>query len=484
MPSEDMDRIFHPRGVAVVGASPNPSKFGFIFYYGLKNSGAPVYPVNPNEREVLGDRCYPTVDAIPYEVDYAVISIPAPSVPKVIEDCGRKGVKAVSIYTAGYGEEGTEEGRRRERELAETARRSGVRVIGPNCIGIYCPKGRLSFFAGLPLVEGEVAFLSQSGGHAEELAYKAENWGIRFSKIVSFGNACDVTPEELLEYLGEDPDTKIIGMYVEGSRDGRRFFEVLRRVAARKPVVVWKGGETEAGARAVASHTGSLAGSVQVWRAALRQAGAIQVEDFEEMADVLHALSRLPLPRGRRVAVVGAGGGAGVASTDACEKNGLRVAPLSEETVRRLEEVVPTPGTSVRNPVDLSYFALFDFSLMGRCVEILASDPGVDAIIAHVSHLDMMMKALPTSPEEEVLHVMARVKERMRAFPEKPLALVLALESDFEIQKRKVEMRGELVREGFCVFPTTARAARALSHLAFLREFRERRARAEASQGS
>ncbi|TDA33776.1 MAG: acetyl-CoA synthetase, partial [Hadesarchaea archaeon] len=314
MPSEgkDFDRVFHPRGVAVVGASSNPSKFGFIFYYGLKNSGAPVYPVNPNEREVLGDKCYPTVDAIPHQVDYAVISIPAPSVPKVIEDCGRKGVKAVSIYTAGYGEEGTEEGRRRERELAETARRSGVRVIGPNCIGIYCPKGRLSFFAGLPLLEGEVGFLSQSGGHAEELAYKAENWGVRFSKIVSFGNACDVTPEELLEYLGEDPDTRIIGMYIEGSRNGRRFFEVLRRVAARKPVVVWKGGETEAGARAVASHTGSLAGSVQVWRAALRQAGALQVEDFEEMVDVLSALRYLPLPKGRRVAVVGAGGGAGV----------------------------------------------------------------------------------------------------------------------------------------------------------------------------
>jgi acyl-CoA synthetase (NDP forming) len=480
---KDFDRVFHPRGVAVVGASSNPSKFGFIFYYGLKNSGAPVYPVNPNEREVLGDKCYPTVDAIPHQVDYAVISIPAPSVPKVIEDCGRKGVKAVSIYTAGYGEEGTEEGRRRERELAETARRSGVRVIGPNCIGIYCPRGRLSFFAGLPLLEGEVGFLSQSGGHAEELAYKAENWGVRFSKIVSFGNACDVTPEELLEYLGEDPDTRIIGMYIEGSRNGRRFFEVLRRVAARKPVVVWKGGETEAGARAVASHTGSLAGSAQVWRAALRQAGALQVEDFEEMVDVLSALRYLHLPRGRRVAVVGAGGGAGVASTDACERNGLKVAPLREETMERLGRVVPPLGTSVRNPVDLSYFALFNFSLMEECVEILASDPGVDAIIAHVSHLDMMMKALPT-PEEEVLRVLARVKERMEAFPDKPLALVLAVESDFEVQKRKVEMRERLVRSGMCVFPTTARAARALSHLATLRELRERRARAGASPGS
>jgi acyl-CoA synthetase (NDP forming) len=183
------------------------------------------------------------------------------------------------------------------------------------------------------------------------------------------------------------------------------------------------------------------------------------------------------------VAVVGAGGGAGVASTDACEKNGLKVAPLREETMERLGRVVPPLGTSVRNPVDLSYFVLFNFSLMEECVEILASDPGVDAIIAHVSHLDMMMKALPT-PEEEVLRVLARVRERMEAFPEKPLALVLAVESDFEVQKRKVEVRERLVRSGMCVFPTTARAARALSHLASLREFWERRARAGASPGS
>lgn len=483
MRKEDFDRVFCPRGVAVVGASSNLSKFGFIFYYGLKNSGAPVYPVNPKEEEVLGDRAYPTVDAIPHPVDYAVISIPASSVPKVIEDCGKKGVKAVSIYTAGYGEEGTEEGRRREKELAETARRSGVRVIGPNCIGVYCPKGRLSFFAGLPLLEGDVAFLSQSGGHAEEFAYKAENWGIGFSKIVSFGNSCDVTCEELLEYLEVDPDTKIIGIYVEGSRNGRKFFEVLRRVAAKKPVVVWKGGETEAGARAVASHTGSMAGSTQVWRATLGQAGAIPVDDFEEMADVISALRLLPLPRGRRVAVVGAGGGAGVASTDACEKNGLKVAPLQEETMEKLRKVVPPLGTSVRNPVDLSYFVLFNFSLMEECVRILAADPGVDMLIAHVSHLDMMMKALPT-PEEEVLRVLARVKEDTKAFPDKPLAVVLALESDFEVQRRKVEVRERLVKSGMCVFPTTARAARTLSHLAFLREVRERRARREASQGS
>lgn len=479
----DFDLVFRPRGVAVVGASNNPSKFGFIFYYGLKNSGATVYPVNPKEEEVLGDKAYPTVDAIPHPVDYAVISIPAASVPKVIEDCGRKGVKAVSIYTAGYGEEGTEEGRRRERELAETARRSGVRVIGPNCIGVYCPKGRLSFFAGLPLWEGDVAFLSQSGGHAEEFAYKAENWGIGFSKIVSFGNSCDVTCEELLEYLEEDPDTKIIGMYVEGAKNGRKFFEVLKRTAAKKPVVVWKGGETEAGARAVASHTGSLAGSAQVWRAAIRQAGAIQVEDFEEMADVISALRLLPLPKGRRVAVVGAGGGAGVASTDACEKNGLRVAPLQEETMRKLERVVPPLGTSVKNPVDLSYFVLFNFSLMEECVKILAADPGIDMLIAHVSHLDMMMKALPT-PEEEVLRVLARIKKDMEEFPEKPLAVVLAVESDFEVQKKKVEVRERLVKSGMCVFPTTARAARALSHLAFLREVREKRAKGEAFQDS
>ncbi|TDA32013.1 MAG: hypothetical protein DSO03_03695, partial [Hadesarchaea archaeon] len=176
-------------------------------------------------------------------------------------------------------------------------------------------------------------------------------------------------------------------------------------------------------------------------------------------------------------------GGAGVASTDACEKNGLRVAPLQEETVRKLERVVPPLGTSVKNPVDLSYFVLFNFSLMEECVKILAADPGIDMLIAHVSHLDMMMKALPT-PEEEVLRVLARIKKDMEEFPEKPLAVVLAVESDFEVQRRKVEVRERLVKSGMCVFPTTARAARALSHLAFLREVREKRAKGEAFQDS
>ncbi len=474
MPERDFDRVFNPRGIAVVGASNNPSKFGFIFYYGLKNSGGTVYPVNPKEKEVLGDKAYPSVDRIPYEVDYAVISIPAKGVPKVVEDCGKKGVKAVSIYTAGYSEEGTEEGKRREKELAEVAKRSRVRVIGPNCIGIYCPKGKLSFFAGLPLLSGDVAFLSQSGGHAEEFAYKAENWGIRFSKIVSFGNSCDVTCEELLEYLGEDPETKIIGIYIEGSKNGRKFFETLKEVAKKKPVVVWKGGETEAGVRAVASHTGSLAGSPLIWSAMIRQAGAVKVEDFEELADTICAFKYLPLPRGRRVAVVGAGGGAGVASTDVCEKNGLKVVPLREETRKKLGEIVPPLGTSVKNPVDLSYFVLFDFSMMKDCVEIVMEDPDVDMVIVHVSHFDMMMKALPTM-EEIVFKTLMEIKEVVKKFPEKPIAVVLSPESDFDLEIEKVKLRERLVREGLCVFASTVRAARALSNLAFLREARDRR---------
>ena len=472
----DFEKIFNPRGVAVVGASSDPSKFGFIFYYGLKEAGANVYPVNPKEREILGDKVYPTVDQIPYEVDYALISIPADKVPKVIKDCGKKGVKAVGIFTAGYSENGTEDGRKRERELAEVAKRNAVRVIGPNCIGICCPKGRLVFFPGLPIVPGDVTFLSQSGGHAEEFSYKAEGWGIRFSKIVSFGNACDVTCEELLEYLGEDPETKIIGVYIEGTKNGRKFFEVLKRVAKQKPVVIWKGGETEAGVRATVSHTGSLAGSPSVWDAVIRQAGAIKVGDFEEFMDTICALEYLPVPRGRRAAIIGAGGGAAVSATDICEKNYLKVVPFSEETRKKLDAIIPPLGTNVKNPIDLSYFLVFNFSLMKDCVEIVAADPNIDILIAHISHLDMLIRLASTMMiEDAIFPTLIEIKKAMRRFPEKPAALVLSPSASLDVEMEKIKLREKLVNERFCVYPTMARAAKALANLAYLREVREMR---------
>ncbi|VUT25164.1 MAG: Succinyl-CoA ligase [ADP-forming] subunit alpha [Candidatus Methanolliviera sp. GoM_oil] len=464
----EFNRIFHPRGVAVVGVSSNPAKFGNIFFSGLIEAGSNVYPINLKEKEILGREAYPSVKEIPDDVDYAVISIPTSGIPKVIEDCGEKGVKAVSIYTAEYSESGTKEGIKREKELVDAAKKANVRIIGPNCIGIYCPGGRLSFFPGVSMERGDIGFISQSGGHAEEFAYEAESWGIRFSKIISYGNACDVNCEELLAYLAEDPETRIIGIYVEGVKDGRRFFDTLKDAARQKPVVIWKGGATEGGTRAVASHTGSLAGSPAIWSTAIKQSGAIEVSGRDEFADTLSAIRYLSRPSGKAAGIVGAGGGAGVTSTDICEMNGLSVPQLEVKTMEELSKIVPPMGTSVKNPVDLSYFLIQNFSLLGECTELVAGDPNVDMLIVHVSHFDMMVKSRPSELETIFKTLVGTKKMMADKFPKKPLVIILHPTGSIDVEIEKVKLRKRLVKEGMCVYPSISRAARALSNLASL----------------
>ncbi len=465
MDDQGLDRIFNPRGVALVGASNDVRKFGNIFFSALLETGANVYPVNLKKKKILDRNAYPSVKDIPYDVDYAIISIPLQGIPEVIEDCGKKGVKGVSIYTAGYGETGTEEGKKREEELAETAKKANVRIIGPNCLGICSPTGKLVFLPGIPMERGDVGFISQSGGHAEEFAYEAGSWGIRPSRIVSYGNGCDVSCEELLDYLVEDPETKVIGIYIEGVEDGRNFLNTLKEATKRKPVVVWKGGVTEGGGKAAASHTGSLAGSSKVWEAAIKQSGAIMVNDRDELADQISAIKYLIRPKGRRVGIVGAGGGASVASTDVCEMSGLEVPVLEEETMRKLRGMIPPMGTSVKNPVDISYFLIFDFPLLKECTEIVAGDEKVDIIVAHVSHFDVMVKSI-ASIVEVIFETLVETKEIVDGY-KKPMAVVLQPGGSTDIEMEKVKLRKRLVEEGMCVFPSIYRAAKSLANLAF-----------------
>jgi acyl-CoA synthetase (NDP forming) len=463
MGDQVLDRIFNPRGVAVVGASNSVIKFGNIFLRGLIEAGADVYPVNLREKVILGLDAYPSVKDIPHRVDYAIISIPPEGLLQVIEDCGEKGVKGASIYTAGYRETGTEEGKKREEALAEMAKKADVRIIGPNCLGICAPAGKLIFLPGISMEEGDVGFISQSGGHAEEFAYEAESWGLRPSKIISYGNGCDVSCEEFLDYLAGDPETNIIGIYIEGVEDGKIFLNALKEATKRKPVVVWKGGVTERGGKAAASHTGSLAGSSRVWEAAIKQSGAISVRDRDELLDLISAIKYLIRPKGRRVAIVGAGGGASVASTDICEMSGLEVSTLEDKTMRELSKIIPPMGTSVKNPVDISYFLIFDFALLKECAEVVARDENVDMIVAHVSHFDVMAKYIPFAVED-IFKTLIDTKE-IADGSEKPLAVVFQPEGSPDIEEEKLKLRRRLVDEGMCVFPSIYRAARALANL-------------------
>jgi len=273
--------MFHPRSVAIVGASTHEGPGSFLSAIQEMKFSGDLYPVNPKAEEIQGLKCYPRLTEIPGDVDHVISSVPLRFVEELVEDCGVKHVKVLHFFTAGFSETGDEEATALEARVLARAREFGIRVIGPNCMGLYAPSGGLSFMPGLPPEPGPVAMLSQSGANAGEFCRTASARGLRYSKVVSYGNGTDVRESELLEYVAEDPDTTVIASYIEGLTDGQHFIRALRKTTAAKPVVILKGGRTEAGTRAANSHTGSLAGSLQIFDAAVRQAGAIRVDRME-----------------------------------------------------------------------------------------------------------------------------------------------------------------------------------------------------------
>ena len=378
-----LDSMFNPKSVAVVGASANPRGWGGAGFLGRLNRlgfEGELYPVNPKATEVNGLRAYPDVRSLPEPPDLVIVAIPAPGVPQVLEDCIATGVKNVHIFTSGFAETGLEEGRELDRQITEIIRRGNLRVVGPNCMGIYVPANKLTYWGALPEGSGSLAFLSQSGGHGEMLTPYAQRLGVYFSKVISFGNARGLQAVDFLEYLAEDPETKIITVYLEGISDGGRFSRLVKRVNRIKPVIVWKGGLTEGGSRAVASHTGSLAGEEKVWDAFFAQTGAVRVSSIEEIVDVALAFMHLEPPRGRRVLLVGGGGGNSVAMADICSREGLEVPRLTEDTRRELNTFIRLAGNSARNPID-AWMVQEDADLLPKALDLAVADPNIDMVI-------------------------------------------------------------------------------------------------------
>jgi acyl-CoA synthetase (NDP forming) len=374
--------LFEPQSVAVVGV-PRTPRPGQLFLQALLDPGyhGRIYPVNPNAPEILGLTCYPSVTSLPEAVDLAIIVVPAPAAVSVVRECAEKGVRVAVVFTAGFSELGTEEGRAREAELVAAARRGRLRLLGPNCMGVYVPKSGLGSFPAMPSQQGTIAFVSQSGSLSNALAWNGAERGLAFSKVISVGNQADLEISDFLQYLADDPETEIVAAYIEGAKDGRRLWHALAEAGRRKHLVVWKVGRTRSGARAASSHTGALAGEAEVWSGLLRQAGALQVGDLEELLDLLAALRYLGRPAGRRVAIVSGPGGPAVSAADACEEAGLELANLSPETQERLHEVIGSAGTSVRNPVDIGLVLGGVTEMYRGAVEATISDPGVDAVV-------------------------------------------------------------------------------------------------------
>ena len=460
----NLEYIFHPRSIAVVGASAEPSKQGHLYLELLRDFGfaGKVYAVNPKLKEVVGFTSYPSLKDIPEPVDYVICCIPAPSTPQLISECVAKAVKVVHLFTGRFGETGDEEGARLEGEIVRIAENGGVRLIGPNCMGIYYPKVGLAFKFNSPKESGDVGFLSQSGNHAAALCYRGSLRGLRFSKVISYGNACDLNESDFLEYFAHDPETRVIAAYVEGVKDGPRFVRALREAAQAKPVIVLKGGRTEAGTRAVASHTGALAGSKIIWDALFSQAGVVQVDNLQEMADMILAFKFLIPPKGRNIGIVGAGGGGSVQAADDCERAGLSVLQYPAEIRDGFKRLAPDLWDWIGNPIDVSILG-GNTTQLHEIIKLVANHPETDAMIVNAADEWFLDRAQGRALFQGTIQTFIKTGKECQ----KPMAVVLGSAGVPEDWRWKVVIQAErtFLEAGFPVYPTLSRAAKALSRL-------------------
>ena len=432
-----------------------------------------LYAVNPKMTEVRGVPCYPSVLDCPDPVDHVISQIPSEGLTELVDQCIQKGVRSLHSFTAGLAETGDPKLVAQEREMVAKARAAGMRLIGPNCMGLYVPGVGLGFNPRSPRRPGNVFMLSQSGANAGAIISGLGLRGLRFSKGVSYGNAADLRSHDFLDYALEDPQTELVVAYIEGPRDGRAFFEALRRLARVKLTIVLKGGITDDGARAANSHTGSLAGSIDVFDAVCRQAGAMRVRTLEELLDLsVAATSSMRHLEGNRVTLVGVGGGFAVLSTDQMAMEGLAVPWLPEATQEQLREIIPLAGTSIRNPVDANFGRdhPMDFNsetgLTRRVFQAIASAHSTDMVFTTVGtswhpgqdHSDEARHRELTLTAEEL----SAIQDEHQA----PIVLVL--------REAEIEDAGEIAHErGVAMFPSIERAARAASTILEWRRRRE-----------
>lgn len=400
----NLDYFFKPGTIAVIGASNDPMKLGYEVFKNLKKyKDGRVYPVNVKDETVQGVKAYKNVRDIPDEVDLAIIVVPKRFVKQAIIDCGEKGVKGAVIITAGFGETG-EEGKKEERELVEIAHSYGMRLIGPNCVGVMNTHNDMNATFIMDAKKGSIAFVSQSGALGAGIVYKTVKEGIGFSKFISVGNMADLDFAELMEYLADTEEDKAIALYIEGVRDGRKFIEIAKRVTSKKPVIALKAGKSESGARAASSHTGSLAGSWKIYEAAFKQSGVLVAETIDDMLSMARAFTQ-PLPKGKRVAIMTNAGGPGVLTADEIDKRGLKLANLEEKTMEELRSFLP-PMAAVKNPVDMIASARGEDYY--RTAKALLEDSNVDMLIA-ICVVPTFAGMTPTEHAEGIIRAVKEV---------------------------------------------------------------------------
>lgn len=459
----DLTKLFNPASVAVVGASPNaePGRFSYLQFLAEGGFKGDLYPVNPKYTEIIGYKCYPSLKEIPAEViDMAILMVPADMCPKVLDEIPKGKLRFTVIFTSGFAEVGNH---KTADALKAVARKKGIRIVGPNCMGIFSRPGRLRSFSDqrVDVGPGKVAVLAQSGGNALNMYRLSHGAGVDFEYVVSYGNQLDLQLEDYLDFFEKDKQIKAIALYMEDTKDGRRFLKTAQRITRKKPIVVWKGGRSEQGAKAAASHTAAQALPGKIWEGIVRQAGLIEAMDLADTEILLRALLSTRLPAGPGVGFIVAGGGNAVSFTDMCSANHLTVPALQPETIKKLQAVIPEVNTSVVNPVDVGA-AAFHPKIMKQTMMAMAADPGIDCLI-NALYVNPIMTGMMDHITSSILPVIQEIKDSVDV----PVMVVLqrTFENNLKAEKFRTELIDRMIKLNitwFNGFTTGTRMIRAL----------------------
>jgi acyl-CoA synthetase (NDP forming) len=469
---EQFRPLFEPKTVAVVGASTKGGTLPNVFIRRIRELGyaGAIYPIHPSAESVDGLKAYRSLGDTPEPVDYAYIAIAAAQVPPLLEEA-RGRVRFAQVISSGFGE--VDEGRELQQTLAAAARAGGMRLIGPNCLGLYTPRGRITFAEVGPEATGTVGVVSQSGGLGTDIIRRGLMRGLKFSGLVTVGNCADIGAADLVEFYLADGQTRVIGLYIETAADGRRLFKILRAARASKPVVILKGGRTSQGRAAAVSHTGSLAGDDRAWVALSKQTGCVLAETLDGFLDTLLAFQALtPQARqpGRRIVLFGNGGGASVLATDYFARLGLDVRPFERQTVQALAALKLPPGTSITNPVDAPVGTLQqeEGGVAEKILDAIYATGEPEALVMHLN-----LSAFVGRTKDAVLDNLVQAALRVQArFPgQAHFLLVLRSDGEPALEERKRAFRARAVALGIPVFDEIANAGTALAALAFHERF-------------
>ena len=484
MNDPNLDHLFNPKSIALIGASATPFKWGSLIPLNILkgNYHGKIFPVNPGLEKVLGHRCYPSIENIPEPVDVALIFTPAPTVPEIVEQCGKKGVPFLVIITADFSETGPA-GAALEAEIKNKARHFGMRLVGPNSMGIFSSQEELHALMPptMPL-KGPASMFSQSGNVGVQMLAWGADEGVGFDKFVSSGNEGDLNSADYLAYFANDDATRVILAYMEGIGPDLDLYPAARAASLQKPVLLFKGGRTRAGGKAAASHSGAIAGSNRIFKSAIQQAGVIDIQTSQAMMDCAKAFSNLPLPKGNRVGILTRGGGWGVITSDACEESGLSVPPLPDEMIKKIDRLLPSYW-SRGNPVDMVATISNDPFL--DCLKLLAGWDEIDAVIALGAvraTLKFPFSKTVTGPPE-VMDAIAAALHFRKTLSAKPDTIIAGIKHLMDLTGKPIVAvstgpdnlhRATLQDYRVVSYPTPERAVRVLAHMVEYAAFRRR----------